>query len=243
MTGRIRGVAVVVPVHDEEELLPRCIASVRGAVARLDAASPVSAQLAVEVVLVLDACTDGSGRLADASGFTVLRTDHRAVGSARAAGVAVALERLGIEDSSRMWTAHTDADSAVPAHWLVSQLASADQGVDLVVGTVRPDPADLTAAQWTAWRRTHRPGEANGHVHGANLGIRADRYLAAGGFDPVPEHEDNLLVRRLRDAGILEQATDDSWVLTSGRFIGRSPGGYARHLSETLVEQPGLALG
>ena len=66
-------------------------------------------------------------------------------------------------------------------------------------------------------------------------GVRGDSYLAAGGFAALAEHEDVLLVESLRtDPSVREVDTDECWVLTSGRFVGRSPGGYARHLRDRL---------
>ena len=95
-------------------------------------------------------------------------------------------------------------------------------------------------AQREAWERTHVPGQANGHVHGANLGFRADRYLQAGGYPRLPEHEDVRLVSTLRTLpGIVEEATDACCVLTSGRSVGRTPGGYARYLSDDLIASAG----
>ena len=104
-----------------------------------------------------------------------------------------------------------------------------------MIGTVRPDFADLSGAQRDAWLATHPVGYANGHVHGANLGIRGDVYRAAGGFPALAEHEDVDLVSRARLAGARVVVSDGGCVLTSGRTTGRTPGGYARHLREDLV--------
>ncbi|WP_265522868.1 glycosyltransferase [Oerskovia flava] len=238
MSAVARAVGVVVPVHDEEELLPRCLTALDVAVRTARAADP---GLVVEVVLVLDACTDRSAQIVSDAGFATLpvTVDARTVGVARATGVRAALARLaarGVEPGG-VWVASTDADSAVPPHWLTHQLDLAREGADVVVGTVRPDPADLTPRQRAAWAATHTLGVANGHVHGANLGMRADVYLDAGGYPPVPEHEDVELVAATRRRGARLVATDGCWVLTSGRSIGRTPGGYARHLREDLVEE------
>ncbi|MBD7997351.1 glycosyltransferase [Oerskovia gallyi] len=233
---RVTRLAVVVPVNDEEELLPRCLAALDVAVARLRAERPA---VRVEVVVVLDDCTDRSASLAGSSPFTVVETRCRRVGAARAAGVEAATGRLGRGRPARLWIASTDADSAVPAHWLTHQVALAEAGADLVIGTVRPDFDDLSPAQRAAWVATHPVGHANGHVHGANLGIRGDLYLAAGGFPGVAEHEDVGLVERARDAGARVVASDGGRVLTSGRTTGRTPGGYARHLREDLVRTAG----
>lgn len=254
----LAAVCVVVPVHDEQELLGRCIAALRHAVAH-EARRPGGVR--VEVVLVLDGCTDGSAAIARLSPFHVVEVSACRVGAARAVGVDVALAAVldpggtvapggpatapedpaivrggeGAPGLDQVWVASTDADSAVPVHWVSSQVALADAGADVVVGTVRPDPADLSPRQRVAWEATHVPGHANGHVHGANLGMRADVYRAAGGYPPVDEHEDVDLVARARATGARVVASDDAWVLTSGRQQGRTPGGYARFLREDLV--------
>ncbi|ACZ21933.1 glycosyl transferase [Sanguibacter keddieii DSM 10542] len=240
----LAAVCVVVPVHDEQELLGRCIAALRHAVAH-EAQRPGGVR--TEVVLVLDGCTDGSAAIARLSPFHVVEVSACRVGAARAVGVDVALAAaMAADDGSaveartpgldQVWVASTDADSAVPVHWVSSQVALADAGADVVVGTVRPDPADLSPRQRAAWEATHVPGLANGHVHGANLGMRADVYRAAGGYPPVDEHEDVDLVARARATGARVVASDDAWVLTSGRQQGRTPGGYARFLREDLVD-------
>lgn len=233
--GAVDAVVVVVPVHDEEELLPRCLEALDAA--RQALARDVHPAPTVAVVVVLDACTDASERVVRGHPVTLLRTEHACVGAARAAGVEEALElvRPVVAGLDRVWVASTDADSAVPENWLVEQVRLAGQGADLMIGTVRPDPRDLTPAQRAAWTATHTPGLANGHVHGANLGIRGSVYRAAGGYAAAPEHEDVLLVESARRAGAQVVASDVCWVLTSGRPVGRTPGGYARYLREDLV--------
>ncbi|MET0784808.1 MAG: glycosyltransferase [Leifsonia flava] len=237
----VDAIGVVIPVNDEEALLPRCLAALREALDEL--AVQHRHPPAVYVILVLDACTDGSAAIAAASGFEVLTTSTRNVGMARAAGVAAVFARVAeagarnraLTDAAHIWIANTDADSAVPRTWLTTQLALAEDGADLMVGTVRPDFADLTAEQTAVWMSTHVLGHAGGHVHGANLGVRGASYLAAGGFASLAEHEDVLLVESLRaNPETREVDTDECWVLTSGRLVGRSPGGYAHHLMSTL---------
>jgi Glycosyl transferase family 2 len=49
--GVIQAVGVVIPAHNEEDLLPSCLAAVREAVTRIG-------QTAVHLVVVADACTD-----------------------------------------------------------------------------------------------------------------------------------------------------------------------------------------
>ncbi len=220
----VQAVIIVVPVHDEEKLLHRCLDSLSAAVARVD--------VPCEVRVVLDACTDRSAGIAATHPFEVVVADANAVGAARSLGIRSGLRSLAGMPSDRVWIANTDADSSVPANWLTVQLDLAAAGADVVVGTVRPDFDDLRPHHQRLWLDTHTPGLPNGHTHGANLGLRASTYLGVGGFSDLDEHEDALLVDACRRVGAAICATDAAEVLTSGRFIGRTPGGYAGYLRD-----------
>jgi glycosyltransferase involved in cell wall biosynthesis len=228
---RIRAVAVVIPARDEEALVGRCLASVELAAGRTRAAG-----VRVRVILVADDCHDDTAGIARAAGVEVIESAAGRVGAARARGVDAALAGWDGPDDE-LWIACTDADSEVPPAWITSQLELADAGADVVVGTVRPELAGLSPEQVAAWRATRVPGEANGHVHGANLGVRADAYLAAGGFPAVAEHEDVDLVARMRARGASVAASAAGEVLTSSRREGRTPGGYAGYLHVSLLER------
>jgi glycosyltransferase involved in cell wall biosynthesis len=232
----IDAVAIVVPVRDEAALLGACLAALSVAV---DAAA--DAGIRCETRIVLDACTDSSREIAESFAFRVLTSHAARVGAARRTGVEDALRALRDVHPDRIWIASTDADSRVPPGWLISQHAVASVA-DLCIGTVRPDFADLAPAQQALWSRTHRRGDPNGHVHGANLGVRASTYLAAGGFAPLGEHEDVDLVARCRSLGAVTVASDDAEVITSGRTLGRTPGGYAGFLRRQAADlaQAGL---
>lgn len=218
-------IAVVIPARDEEDLLPRCLASVLAAADR----SRREPGVTIDVVVVADRCTDRTAEIARAAGVLVLETDDAAVGAARRIGIEAA---IAVFDPD--WIANTDADSEVPPHWFDEQLQLARDGADVMVGTVRPDADDLSDEQLQHWSSTHTPGIPNGHIHGANLGLRVTTYLAADGFAPVAEHEDVELVSRCAAEGARIVATARAEVLTSGRLEGRTPGGYARYLAEEL---------
>ena len=220
----VGAMVVVVPVRDEAALLRGCLSSLATAI---EVAS--RAGLRCEVRVVLDACTDGSGEVARAFGFPTLISAAGRVGAARALGVSDALRSLDDTRVERVWIANTDADSRVPSGWLTHQLALS-RIADVCVGTVRPDFDDLSDMHRTHWLSTHTKGRPNGHVHGANLGVRASTYLDAGGFAPMGEHEDVDLVARCRSIGAVVVASDEAEVVTSGRFVGRTPGGYAGYL-------------
>lgn len=224
----IREIVVVVPVHDEAELLQRCLMSVSASVAAVRAPCHVR--------VVLDACTDASADIAARHPFRTLRVDANAVGAARAAGVRDGLSAVSSVPAHRVWIANTDADSIVPVNWLVAQLELAAAGADVVVGTVRPDFDDLSGQHQRLWLDTHERGRPNGHTHGANLGVRASTYLRVAGFGAFAEHEDVRLVEACRSAGADVRASDAAEVVTSGRFAGRTPGGYAEYLRDQAVQ-------
>lgn len=210
---------VVIPARNEEARIDACLRSLAVAIAEARAVADVS------VTVVADDCSDGTEAIvASHAGVRVLRSRGANVGLARAVGA-----HREIADGCT-WLAHTDADSTVPPNWIVEQVAAAQAGVDVLIGTVRPNFDELTPEQVAHWRATHVRGRPNGHVHGANLGVRVSTYLAAGGFLPLLEHEDNDLVDRTRGVGSITLASDRAEVVTSGRLVGRTMGGYAGHL-------------
>ncbi len=205
---------VVIPARDEQRLIARCLESV------------LTSSAQPRVIVVADRCVDQTAAVARCyPGVEVVEIHAGSVGIARAAGFSLATSE---------WIATTDADSVVPIDWLQSQLELADAGADVAVGTVRPGDDDLDPEEWLAWQASHADGRALGHVHGANLGVRACAYRAVGGFAPIAEHEDVDLVHRLRSGGFRISASDRFEVVTSGRREGRTPGGYARYLREEL---------
>lgn len=232
---RIEQVAVVVPAHNEEQHLERALSCVRAAADELEGMQPL---VSVRVMVVLDACTDGSSVLArtfaaEDSRFEVLEVGFRSVGKSRRAGVQAFLTHGhsdGAVPPSRTWIANTDADSSVPPHWLVRQLELASGGADVVLGSVEPDADGMDPAVATLWHSRHRLEENHPHVHGANLGVRGSAYLAAGGFPLSDWDEDRTLVERLRRAGAAIYATDTTRVVTSGRLEARAVRGFATYL-------------
>lgn len=220
----IEVVAVVVPAHDEEELLPACLAALRRAARPFPGA---------HLVVAADACADRTVERAREAGAAVVELRARSVGAARAAGFEEALRRTGHADPSAVWLATTDADTLVPPGWLTRQVRHAGQGFDATVGTVR-------VADWTG-HPPHVPGRfaaqyergpgPHPHVHGANLGMRAAAYLAAGGFAALCTSEDHALVDALTAAGQRILRTTEIAVVTSARRRARAPLGFSHRLA------------
>ena len=228
----VRAVAVVVPAHDEQDLVLGCLDAIATARDRLTARAP---HVVVSVVVVLDACGDDTAaRVATRSGVDGVVVDERCVGAARAAGTARAVARLGVP-REQLWTAHTDADSQVPAGWLTAMVEAADAGIDALVGTVLPDAA-LSPPVRAAWSALHPPGEGHPYVHGANLGVRASALAAVGGWRPLATGEDVDLVTRLRARpGLVVRSTATVPVVTSSRADARAPAGFSSFLRALTV--------
>lgn len=224
------GVDVVIPAHDEQDLLPGCLDALDDCIA----ATPIP----VTVTIVLDSCSDATEDLARGRARLV-RTAARNVGIARARGFDQPERPSSSSASSphptaRRWYATTDADSRVPRTWLTDQLDLARSGAEVVAGLVRVDDwSDWTPATRLRYLEGYHPGPGHRHIHGANLGISARAYRDLGGFDPLPVHEDVQLIRRAQDAGLVVAWSTATPVTTSARRSARAPGGFAAHLAAT----------
>ncbi len=218
---------VVVPVHDEQELLARCLRALGGAAGRLDGRAEV------RTVVVLDDCVDDSERIAAGTGVERVMVGARRVGTARRVGCAtlVAPGRPG-GPSPADWLVTTDADSTVPPTWLRAHLDALLDGYDALVGTVAVDDFSAHPERVQRWFRDvyDRSGDPHPHVHGANLGVRAEAYRAVGGFSSLRTGEDVALVAALSAHGYRVHRSRASPVVTSARLSGRALHGFAGHL-------------
>lgn len=229
-TPSISVVHVVVPARNEESALPGLLASLRSAVQEVRRVRP---HLVVQATVVLDSCTDASEVVVATHPWVgILRIRCGVVGEVRARGVERARRLATGVDPARVWIACTDADTVVPATWVLEQVRLAEEGHAVVVGTVLPDPAGTTPEVLAAWRRRHRLEEGHPHVHGANLGFSLAAYDVVGGFAALRTGEDVDLVARMRSADLPCHATARTQVLTSARRHGRAPDGFAAYLRD-----------
>ena len=210
-------IGVTIPAHDEEDRLSACVASVLRA-----ARHPALAGERVEVVVVLDACRDGSFEAAARHPVEILAVEARNVGRARALGAAALLE------ARARWLAFTDADTIVSPDWLAAQLSL---GADAVCGTVGVadwwlHPRELRER----YRARYRDADGHRHVHGANLAVAADWYVRVGGFEALPAHEDVALVAALEREGARIAWSAAPRVVTSARRDARARHGFGDYL-------------
>ncbi|ROL77104.1 glycosyl transferase [Pseudomonas protegens] len=210
-------IGVVIPAHNEEQLLADCLRCA------LKAASHPGLNEEVSIVVVLDSCSDRSLSITRQFAVQHLQMQVRNVGRARAAGAQLLLQ------AGARWLSCTDADSRVPDDWLVAQLAL---GADAVCGTVTVDrwSEGFAPQAQIRYRNAYQAGDGHRHIHGANLGISAAAYVRAGGFEALACHEDVQLVRQLQRCGASIAWSEHPQVITSGRLNARAKGGFGDYL-------------
>jgi len=223
-------VAVLIPARNEEDLLPLCLHSI------LIATAALPASVRSEVIVLADSSVDRTSKIASeilGSRGRVVNTSVGTVGTARRLAARYILTR-NKGPLNRLWLANTDADCIVPPSWIADQLRLPAGRTEAIAGTIsvdsfeehQPEVADrFRAAYLIATDGTHT------HVHGANIGVRADAYCRAGGWKDLRTPEDHDLWRRLIRIGARTVPTARIEVVTSGRRIGRAPEGFAGALA------------
>ncbi len=229
---------VVVPAHDEVERIGLTLDSIERAAAHREVRIPVSA------IVVLDTCADGTDGVVlshmDAGGpveWHLVEAAVRCASSARQAGLDELVGSLPRSVApSRTAVLSTDADTEVPHDWITRHVTALDSGLDGVAGIVDLELAPGSDLGLDAWRceyeSSFRVDGSHAHVHAANLCVRLDSLLAAGGFGHLRRAEDIDLWRRLRSIDSVRLRSDRSIVVrTSDRDDGRVDGGFATALA------------
>ena len=216
-------IAVIVPAHNEEDQILACLESV--------AIAARCQHLKTERVVtfvVLDDCTDSTCIVTQGLGVTTISMRSNNVGAARALGAQFAL------GAGARWLAFTDADTQVAPDWLSAQLA---QSADAVCGTVAvKDWGSYGQKMRKHYANTYNDRDGHHHIHGANLGVSAQAYVMAGGFQALESSEDVALVNALKASGALISWSAAPRVWTSSRRNFRAPGGFGETLARVERE-------
>ncbi len=230
------GCLVVIPARDESERITDCMAAL--------------ANQEADVLVVANNCTDATGQLAFQAGAAVIDCTiaDGGVGAARRLGVTEAMRRI----ETLRWIMTSDADCLVAPDWVSRNCAYLQTGAAAVCGLVKPishehallPPALLRRAaledrflDLKAQLEAHLTGRA-GHEQtpGASLAFDPSAYVTAGGFIPMPTHEDRAIILRLKSMGLPVVHARDVIVHASCRLQGRAPGGMAAALRERSLD-------
>ncbi len=211
-------IAAIVPAHNEEDQISSCIHALRAA----SRCSKLRAEQTI-IIVVLDACTDNTYKIAWQLGATTITLNAQNVGAARAVGADLALA------AGARWLAFTDADTHVAPDWISQQLA---QKADAVCGTVAVrDWGTYGDTMRNHYAATYTDMNGHRHVHGANLGVSARAYERAGGFRSLKSSEDVALVNALQESGARVSWSAAPRVFTSARRTFRAPDGFGATLA------------
>ncbi|MCU1367389.1 MAG: glycosyl transferase family 2 [Ilumatobacteraceae bacterium] len=227
---------VAVPARNESELIAASIDSIRAAAEEL--CSPRS----VQIVVACDACTDDTARIVAEIGRSDTRVesisgDWFAAGTGRRAAIAHARRGSAIGPTADVWIATTDGDTIVGRDWLTVQAAAWAAGDHAVAGIIELHPDTDPRISSTFERHYAIGAHGHSHVHGANLGVRADAYDAVEGFPQIALAEDHALWNALVDAGFRCRSSVALRVSTSPRLRGRATGGFADTLRDLVGEE------
>ncbi len=218
-------IAVIVPAHNEQKLIGRCLRSILRAAQHRNVK-----HTAVVPVVALDRCTDDTAAICHEHGVPTLQLDAGCVGVARARAAAWSIAQ------GAQWIASTDADSEVPSDWLARQVAC---NADAFCGVVRvTDWEDYGSHVRRSFARGEMVCDGHPHVHGANLGVSASAYRAAGGFPPLACGEDVALVAALEATGHRIARLARPRVVTSARRQARAVGGFSDFLKTLEARTP-----
>jgi Glycosyl transferase family 2 len=252
-----RRCAVGIPVKDEVQRLPACLAALAS---QQDGAGYQFSRNDFCVVLFVNNCTDGSAALARALAesmpFTlcvkesVLPAGFAHAGNARRAAMDLAEAWLAKEGAYDGLILTTDADSQVPRHWIANNLTAIDAGADAVLGCLALDEEGerlpralhqrgrlesayeslLTELSAALDPLEHNPWPHHATISGASLAVTRPMYLRMGRIPRVPLGEDKAFVAELLRHDAKIRFCPDIRVTTSARIVGRAPGGVAETL-------------
>lgn len=175
--------SVIVPAHNEEVCLPKCLLALRR--------SAESHRAEVEIIVVLNRCTDATERIALSFGAHAVREDRRNLAAIRNAGARVAIGEVLVT---------VDADSIVSENLFaeVDRLLATGRYVGGGT-TLRPERYSFGIAMtWTLLRLALWCTGLSGGLYWC---ARKD-FQAVGGFDEGrPFGEDVDFAKRLRAHG------------------------------------------
>lgn len=244
--------AICIPVNNEAERLPRVLAALSRAAARVAAQG-----LFVFVVNDTQDCSrsliaNWAARSAAAHVLLDLRFARPARNAPHARRLALDIAHACAPEAALLTT---DADTSVGPGWIADNLAELARGAALVCGSIGLDEAELrllpahvhaigaaeheyfavTEALWSLWTRADA-APLNIRASGASLAIAPEAYARVGGLPTPPAGEDRALCARMRGLGlpVVQMSAHDT--LSSARLTSRAAHGCGDTLRQRTLE-------
>ncbi len=190
----------IIPAYNEETLIEATVKQLQVAAEALGRD--------YEIIVVNDASTDHTERVAEAAGARVINVKNRQIAATRNAGAANAAGDVFI---------FVDADTLVPIDTLRAALCALDEGATGGGATIRFRGRISATARMTTWLM-QVPMHLGGMVGGCFMFMTRDAFEAVGGYDEsFYASEEIWLAKALQREGrfvILRQ-----FVETSGRKL------------------------
>ncbi len=255
-------VAVAIPARNEARRIGAC----------LDSLAKAQSGQKLKIVVLVNNTTDDTAAVAEwrcrENGLSArildvdLPPEMAHAGGAR--GLALEIAARSLPPEGALLT--TDADSRVAPDWITANLAELDRGAALVGGLIEIAPAEVPdfspearaalraeAHYLDLMRRLEslldpdpwNPWPHHGGMNGASMATRRIFHDRVGGLPRVPVSEDRALLARYRSFDLPVVHSDLPRVQTSGRIVGRAPGGMADAVAarladaDTLIDQWG----
>ena len=195
-------VSVVIPAHNEERYIGKCIDSV------LRTEWP---REMLEILVIDHSSTDCTAGLARAAGAQVLPISTGRIGAVRNAGLAAAKGEF---------VAYVDGDCSVPASWLQTavSLLQSDKSIGAVGGPCL-SPADGTWVERSLAPSAIEPGFARRvkAIATSSFIARTSLLREQGGFDEeLVSGEDDEMSNRIRSRGLALVSASDCHIVHHG---------------------------
>jgi glycosyltransferase involved in cell wall biosynthesis len=203
--------SVIIPARNEAEILPALLQALQAQTRRPD-----------EIIVVDNASSDDTARVAASLGARVLHCPRKGVAHAR---------QMGLEAARGEWIASTDADSQPETGWLAALEAAIQSNTVALYGPMQflplrgkvgPVGARLSGVGYRAFLGMMAAlGQPN--CAGANMAFSRTAALLAGGYPEVEAREDIVLGLALKRLGAVRYVPG-ARVHTSARRLNRGWG-------------------
>jgi glycosyltransferase involved in cell wall biosynthesis len=173
-------ISVVIPAHNEEKYIGRCLSSINTQL--------IPDDLQVEVIVVLNRCTDGTEEVARAHGATVVVDDSKNLS---------AIKNTGVAHAETEWVVTIDADSWM-SKGVLTEIYRCAKSSRFLVGGIRIKPERLSPGIAIGYGMMLVPAFFLGLSFGMYWFKKSD-FDAIGGFDEARHiAEDVDFLRRLK---------------------------------------------